>query len=176
MKAIEMSAPETQELERQGATDVLIRLYRYWIDKHRFRPFPSRKDIDPIEFRFALGRVSLVDVLPYSPRFRYRLVSTAITDRLGYELTNKFTADIRETDIRLYVEDLYGRVLDTRRPLYEKSSRMFHNQLWQHEALALPLSTDGQAIDMLMVYRWTYDPAPFPAGEEAVYRDLARKS
>lgn len=162
MGITEIIAPDIGDLQSRSASDILIRLYQYWLDKRDARLLPSRSDIDPIEFSFAIGRVSLVDVLEGSRRFRYRLVSTALTARLGYEMTNKFTDEIPEDDVRRYVEDLYGRVLDARMPLYEKSTRIFENKTWQHEALLLPLSPDGQTIDMILIYRWTYDPAPLP--------------
>jgi hypothetical protein len=155
-------APALDNLRENNASAVLVRLYQYWLDKRRTLPFPSRKDIDPLDFAFAFSRVSLIDVLNGPRRFRYRLVSTALTDRLGYEMTNKFTEEIPEDDVRQYVENLYNWVLDSRLPIYEKSTRTFKNQIWQHEALVLPLSSDGETIDMIMAYRWTYDPEPVP--------------
>jgi hypothetical protein len=159
---LDIVAPSLHALEEHRAAGELVRLYRYWLDKRGGRPTPARADINPLEFSFAIGRVSLIDVVAGPRRFRYRLVSTAITNRLGYELTNKFTSDIQDDDTRRYVEDLYGRVLDARLPLFEKNTRIFDNKLWQHEALVLPLAADGERIDMLMSYRWTFDPAPLP--------------
>lgn len=167
---MEITVPDLEDLRKCAASDSVIRLYRYWLNKRGARAFPSRKDIDPLEFRFAIGRVSLVDVMPGSHRFHYRLVSTALSDRLGYEMTGKFSYQIRENEIRQYVEDLYGRTLDARMPIYEKSTRTFDNALWQHEALLLPLSSDQKAINMLMVYRWTDDPAPVQRGSCALLK------
>ena len=159
---MEILAPSVHDLEQHHAAEELIRLYRYWLDKCGDRLMPARADINPLEFAFAIGRVSLVDVVPGPRRFRYRLVSTAITNRLGYEMTNKFTSDIPDDDTRRYVEELYGRVIDVRTPLFEKSTRTFDGKTWQHEALAMPLSADGQTIEMIMIYRWTFAPAPVP--------------
>lgn len=158
-----------EQLKALSDTDVLLKLYRYWQERRGARPFPGRREIDPVQFSFAIGRVSLIDVIATSPRFHYRLVSTAITDRLGYEMTDKFTEEIRDRATRAYVEDLYDRAVTCRMALFERSTRIFMDRLWQHEALLLPLSSDGDTIDMLMVYRWTYDPEPIddltsPAG------------
>ena len=49
-------------LESLSANTELLRLYTYWADKRNSREFPSRREIDPIEFKFALSRVSLIDV------------------------------------------------------------------------------------------------------------------
>ena len=159
---MEVTAPDIPTLRELAASEILIRLYRYWLDKRGGRAMPSRRDIDPLEFSFAIGRVSLLDVVAGPRRFHYRLVSTALTARLGYEMTNKFTDEIPDQDVRSYVEHLYGRVLDRHAPLYEKSTRVIDNKTWQHEALLLPLSSDGNTVDMIMVYRWTFDPLPLP--------------
>src|SRR3546814_18771531 len=60
----------------------LLRLLDYWRAKRRGRPMPSRKDIDPTEIPWALGRVFLVD---YSPQdgFRYRLAGAALASAFG---------------------------------------------------------------------------------------------
>ena len=140
--------------------NVLLRLYDYWLAKRGVRLFSSRRDLDVLEFSFAINWLSLVDVLDKPRRFRYRLVSTTLTDRLGYEMTGKYVDHIPEDEVRSYVKDLYTRAVDLRAPLYEKSTRTFDYKVWQHEVLVLPLSSDGTNIDMLMIYRITYDPKP----------------
>jgi hypothetical protein len=60
--------------------------------------YASRDEIDPLDFGCAVGRVSLVDVLEGPRRFRYRLVSTSLTARLGYEMTGKFLDEIQARD------------------------------------------------------------------------------
>src|SRR3546814_15597530 len=57
----------------------LLRLLDYWRAQRRGRPMPSRKDIDPTEIPWALGRVFLVDYSPqegvrYRPRSEQRRV------------------------------------------------------------------------------------------------------
>jgi hypothetical protein len=88
---MEAFAPSLLDLEQHHAADELIRLYRYCIDKRGGRQMPPRAEINPLVFSFAIGRVSLVDVVAGPRRFHFGLVSTAITNRLGYELTNKLT-------------------------------------------------------------------------------------
>lgn len=166
---MEIVAPDVSALEAASASDILIRLYRYWMDKRGGHPLPSRADIDPLEFSFAVGRVSLVEVGTGPKRFRYRLVSSAITERLGYEMTGKYTSELPDDGVRRYVEGLYGQVIDLRLPMYEKSTRTFDHQIWKHEALLLPLSSDRATINMILVYRWTYDPVP------AIFRSFGRR-
>jgi hypothetical protein len=136
----------------------LKRLYRYWADRRSAREFPSRADIDPVEFGYALGRVSLIDVLEDPRRFRYRVVSTMLTEHLGYEMTGRFLDELPAGEMRAYTERLYTHALARRLPIYETDGIVLDGWRWSHEALVLPLSSDGQRIDMLMVYRITRRP------------------
>src|SRR3546814_5878253 len=40
----------------------LQQLYAYWDDKRAGRPYPTREDIDPLELKFILGCLLLLDV------------------------------------------------------------------------------------------------------------------
>ena len=143
----------------------LKRLYRYWIERRSARTFPARAQIDPIEFGFALGRVSLVDVLQGPRRFYYRLVSTRMTEHLGYEMTGKFLDELPEGDVRAYAERFYSETLRRRAPLFHRDETVLDSRRWRHEALSLPLSSDGRTIDMLMIYRVTGTPVRVAAAE-----------
>ncbi len=144
----------------EGAHADVRRLYDYWRARRGARPFPSRDDIDPVSFGFALGRVSLVEVLENPRRFRYRLVSTTLTKNLGYEMTGKFLDEMPDKEVRAYVAGLYEAAVTQRMPLYDKGRRVLDRREWIHEMLVLPLSSDGVAIDMLMVFRATARPRP----------------
>ena len=159
---MELVIKDAETLKKLTKNEGLLRLYGYWAGKCGTRKLPSRKDIDPLEFTYALSRVSLVDVEEGARRFHYRLVSTSLTQRLGYEMTRRYVEDIPDAEVRSYVEALYAHVVDLRAPLYERSNRFFSNRIWNHEALVLPLSSDGSTIDMLMVYRITDKPKPLP--------------
>ncbi len=106
-----------------------------------------------------MGRVSLIDVLEGPRRFHYRLVSTRVTEHLGYEMTGKLLDDMPESEMRAYAERFYAATLARRLPLYHRDEALLDGRRWSHESLALPPSSDGQAIDRLMVYRVTGAPA-----------------
>jgi len=159
---MEITVPNAASLETVSTNDDVFRLYRYWADKRGERLLPSRGDLDLLDFTYALTWVSLVDVTEEPRRFHYRLVSTGLTERLGYEMTGRYVEDLPDSDMRRYVEGLYGRCVDQRVPLYEKSTRIHAYKLWLHEALVLPLSTGGDEVEMLMIYRTTHSPTPLP--------------
>jgi hypothetical protein len=41
----------------------LLRLFAYWTEKAAGRVCPARRDIDPLEFDYLLGDISLIEVL-----------------------------------------------------------------------------------------------------------------
>jgi hypothetical protein len=152
---------EIENIESLAAltTDAaLIRLYAYWRERRGAKRFPARSDIDPVDFSFALGRVSLVDVLNAPRRFRFRLVATILTEHLGYEMTGKFLDQVPQIETRAYTERLYATALERRNPLYARDEIVLDGRRWKHEVLVLPLSSDDRSIDMLMIYRVTDRP------------------
>lgn len=155
-----MMVRSVQSLEGVTTDAVLMRLYDYWLQRRGAKQFPSRNDIDPVDFGFALGRVSLIDVLDRPRRFHFRLVGTMITEHLGYEMTGKFLDELPDVEARAYLEHLYAQAVEDRAPLYESGQVVLDGRLWKHETLVLPLSTDDRSIDMLMIYRATERPQP----------------
>jgi hypothetical protein len=155
-----MQIEDAQSLERVTANDAVKRLYAYWVARRGARPFPSRDEIDPVDFDFVLGRVSLVDVLDQPRRYRYRLVGTTMTDNLGYEMTGKFLDQLPESEMRAYLDRLYGKVVAERVPVYQRDQITLDGRLWKSETIVLPLSSDGHTINLLMIYRVTDRPKP----------------
>lgn len=153
-----MMIEQSPSIEETTKDDRLLRLYRYWEEKRGRRPFPARSDIDPLDFPYALGRVSMIDVLHDPLRFRYRLVSTQLTEHLGYEMTGKFVEEIPDLSMQEFARAYYERALACGAPHYESGTVLIDRFGWRHETLSLPLSSDGQTIDMLLIYRNTSRP------------------
>lgn len=130
---------------------MLRRLYAYWDDKRGAREFPGRADIDPLEMRFALGNISLVDVL-YAPlRFRYRLHGSIIAERLGVDMTGRFVDEIPEPDRRSFVEENFRVVIATRQPLARSGARLLDQRQWNFDSMILPLGLADGTINMLLL-------------------------
>ena len=137
---------------------LLRQFYDYWDSRRGERRFPARSALDPMDFKFALGRASLVDVMRDPLRFRYRLVASYLTDHLGFEMTGKLADEIPAPGMRAYTVASYTRAVEANAPLHQAEDVMLDGQRWRHEALFLPLSTDGDTIDMLAVCRVTDPP------------------
>lgn len=135
------------ELRHEG----LCRLYDYWRGKCGTRTFPSRRDIDPLDFRYVLGNVILLEVLSDPLRFRFRLMGANLTQRAGYDLTGKLIDDIPDTERRAFAKAFYGSVVEARQPRAAARERQFDGAVWRSEFVAMPLAADGEHIDMLLV-------------------------
>ncbi len=55
---------------------------------------PSRKDIEPTEIPDLLANVVLVDVTQDPLDFRYRLIGTAIVERIAFDYTGKHFTEL----------------------------------------------------------------------------------
>jgi hypothetical protein len=130
---------------------MLRQLYEYWDRRRGTREFPGRPDIDPIDMRFALGHISLVDVLYEPMRFRYRLHGSIIAARLGIDMTGKFVDEIPEPGRRGFVAENFRVVVVTRQPLLRSGERVMDEQAWNFDSMILPLGLADGVIDMLLL-------------------------
>lgn len=146
------------DLERLSPKNSLWLIYQYWLKRLHNRGLPARRNVYAIDGQASLGWMSLIDVNDNPGRFQYRLVSERLTKRLGYEMTGRYVEDIPDKKIKTYVRNLYTEAVDRRAPAFERSKRFFSNRSWEHEVLVLPFASYDGAVDMLMVYRETYEP------------------
>lgn len=132
-------------------TPVLRQLYRDWEERRRGRELPARADFDPLDLKYCIGNLSLIDVA-YNPlRFRFRLHASTVSQSMGFDLTGKSLDAMPDAEYRRIVAEHYGEVLATRRPVAKYRDREMTDQhIWNCEVLVLPLSSDGKTIDMLM--------------------------
>lgn len=140
-----------QALERCGPKAVA--LYQYWNARRGIRTMPTRADVDPLEMRQWLPRITLVDVSPDATQFTYRLVGTQIVDLFGADPTGQPIESAwpeRETAPLL---EAYREVAATRAPVFcEQTCEWLSDQAPSAWAMRLPLSADGQRVDMVLGY------------------------
>lgn len=111
---------------------------------------PGRRDIDPAEMRRFLPQIYMFDVVEPGPRFRFRLVGTAVASIIG-DLTGQFieqtlTPDIlpRHTAHMIDVtENLAVRYLIADLAWLDRPHIRFHR-------LLLPLSDDQKRANILL--------------------------
>jgi hypothetical protein len=132
----------------------LKRMVAMWDDKRRGRDWPARADFDPLEFWFAVGYVSLIDVIPAtdnaSRRYFFRLDGSRQVDLFGVDFTGKFLDQVADAEGTRVAEQSYGAAVDHGEPQYHVRQVDFHDRPIQYEIAILPLSTTGAGVDMLM--------------------------
>ncbi len=128
----------------------LKRLFAYWGAARQDRAMPSRRDIDPLDFRYVLGHVMLVDVLREPLRFRCRLHGTEITQRVHYDLTGKLLDEIPDAEYRRYAIERCRGLATAAQPQRVEQNRELDGRIHHYEALWLPFSDDQVTVSMLM--------------------------
>ncbi len=137
--------------------DPLIRRFvEYWRSKRGDGLYPSREAIDPLDFRYVLGDVVLIEVRraptgsshPWA--FRYRLIGANIVERDGYDLTNKTLEDMPEPEYRERVRATWTEVCETGVPVYYSREVVLDGRTRRYEVVVMPLASNGQDIDMLI--------------------------
>ena len=134
----------------------LRRLHEDWEQRRRGREFPARADFDPVDLRYVLGDLSLVEVLRDPLRFRFRLHASNLADRSGIDLTGRLLDEMPDERQRNNALRHYQQVLAERRPaVVFLRNEYTDNRSWHCEVLVLPLAADGATIDMLMLaFAW----------------------
>jgi hypothetical protein len=145
--------------------------YRYWHAQCGTRAMPSRADLDPVDMRRWLPGVALVEVIrrpaadgPY--RLRYRLVGTRPTRLRGREVTGLFVEDGYFGASLAAALENYRLVIEEKKLVYDWDRTPSPSGFAREgETLLLPLSSDGETVDMVLVYQevdqwvWARDDA-----------------
>lgn len=131
------------------ASPKLKRLYDYWTAKRGGRAMPARADIDPLDFAWILGNVSLIEV-GADGDFRWRLDGSNLATFFGCDMTGR---PVSQYPFPNHVESLRASMreaAEARAPI--RTLRRFSTDAhrWDYESLFLPLSADGKHVDMLL--------------------------
>ena len=142
-----MSSISPNQLE----SPILARLHAYWLERRQGREFPSRRDIDPLDFPYMLGRIMLLDVLRPPLRFRFRVHGTQLASCVGYEMTGKMLDDVPVNAHRDVLQERCAAVVEGRAATALHGRDLRGERCVGYEALWLPLSGDGRVVNMLLV-------------------------
>jgi hypothetical protein len=137
----------------------LSRLMDYWETKRGPRRWPGRRDIDPVDFPYMLGNIALIDVLREPLRFRVRLFGDNLVRRLGSEATGRMLDDETLPEFGTRLAALCRDAMASGAQFHGVRERRTGDHLLPHELLVLPLASDGETADMLMLGFAFVDPA-----------------
>ena len=125
----------------------------YWRAKCAGRPMPRRADIDPAELRSHLPYLSLLDVLPETKDFRFRLLGTAFAEIIGHNSTGRTVREVYENldpEVMQWMLDSYQAVVTTKRPVFKRGSlRAVEKDFIYSEAIHMHLSEDGETVAII---------------------------
>lgn len=129
-------------------------LRRYWDEKRGDRLMPSRRDIRPSELKEHLGWVLMIEVFPDLSDFRYKLIGTLVTQYFLSDSTGKTVSEAfaqHGPAATNAVKAILRKTARDRVPM-----RAFGKAGWvapgyeQFDALYLPLSDDGETVNMIL--------------------------
>lgn len=129
-------------------------LLGYWQDKRAGRFAPCRADIRPEELRPHLANLILVDVIANGEDLKYRLIGTALTQAAQRDATGKLFSELYR-DVHRELEPLlavYCQTIVRRGPVIVQANIFWHSHASYRdcESVLLPLSTDGERVDMIL--------------------------
>jgi hypothetical protein len=141
----------------------LRKLYEYWDARRGARAMPARSDIDPIDLKALLPVLILIDVVPDARRYTYRLVGTREVEMRGRDPTGKSILEAYYGESAEETIFYLDRVVQTREPvLYRGTYQPLTTRTQRDDVLFLPLSKDGEAVNMIMLFThtsWVRDEA-----------------
>ena len=141
------SAAPTLELDDSR----LQRLFAYWLEKRGDRLFPAKAEIDPVEFPYILGYVTLVDVERHPRRYRFRLDGSILVTLSGTDYTGRYLDELPGPEYVAFIKESYDRVVDSSEPFRYRKNELLDQQLFSEETIILPLGDDPPRVDRLMV-------------------------
>ena len=146
--------------EPLGDYPELCSLFRMWDGARRGRPMPSRRDFTPESLRPWLGNLALVDVSHNPVRLHYRLVGIHIVENLKNDPTGKDFDEVVADPAHNPVTQGPYRCLLEGEPVFEiVQPRKKGCFTFDYARLSLPLSADGQSINMILIGEYVVAPA-----------------
>jgi hypothetical protein len=129
----------------------LRRLFAYWLEKRGDRPFPAKAEIDPVEFPYILGYVTLVDVERDPRRYRFRLDGSILVALSGTDYTGRYLDELPGEQYVAFITETYDRVVDSGEPFRYRKNELLDQQLFSEETIILPIGDAPPKVDMLVV-------------------------
>lgn len=130
---------------------VLRRLHAYWDEKRAGRIGPTRAEIDPVEFRYAVGWVNLFDVSQGADNFVIRVLGGQTERVLDLGTGFRTAADVQDPEFHAIAHRDLCWVVENRKPLRSFHDLTTQRRRYRFEGVMLPLSDDGQTVNMLLV-------------------------
>jgi hypothetical protein len=136
----------------QIANEDVKQVYEYWLSKKPNGRLPSRVDIEPKELKGLADRTFLIDVLALPLHFKVRFFGTRLVQWAGCDLTGMVIRQPEDSaPLRPWRQlyDEYCSVVLAREPRHDEHSAEWGKDHQRFERIIMPLSGDGDTVDML---------------------------
>ncbi len=143
--------PPMASLDHVIRHNELSRVLTYWQSKVQKDRLPARRDINPVDVKYVLGSIVLVDVHRAPLRFRYRVHGTKLVQRDGFDMTGKWLSEHPEPEYRDRIFAAWSVALASGGIMHGFRDYTVDNRVRTYEVLALPLAENGAVIDKLFV-------------------------
>lgn len=131
-------------------SSILQNIYQYWQNMKGERDMPSRSDLNPAEITTLLPYIMLVDVEQQPLRYKYRLTGTETVKAIGYDVTGKYLDELPLIEKHVKVRSDW--LVKEKRPyIYFDKLKWSNRTLMDYQAIALPLSSNGEDVDMFFL-------------------------
>ena len=132
----------------------LRRLYQYWDGRRGVRLMPARADVASIDIPELLSNILLINVQHAPLGFTDRLVGTGIVALLGRDTTGEDPDRSLPAAFRETMPQLWRDCVQTRMPARGDFEVEIYGHKRPFECLVLPLSDDGETVNMLLASVW----------------------
>ncbi len=129
--------------------DTLKSIYKYWLNMKGKRSMPSRADLNPADIVKLLPYISLVNVEHETHRYKMRLIGTETVRAMNIDVTGKYLDEFPM--IEGLLKKNYDLLVREKRPYLNFQKLKWSSKSYMdYYALGLPLSYEGEDVDILM--------------------------
>ena len=140
--------------EKELQSTLVLAGLAYWTEKKGGHPLPARRDFDPLlEAPQLVRNMMLKDVQRAPLDFRYRLIGTGVRHHLRRDVTGQWMTAIPGQGPGNPLWAYHEQVVETGAPVFLRPAYVGpHKEFLHIESVILPLASDHETIDMLMIF------------------------
>lgn len=130
--------------------DILRAIYQYWLDVKGARLMPSYEDVSSADIPQLWSHINFIEVDRKNDRYRCRYVGSETVKAMEIDFTGRYLDELPY--VELVLKDRYDRLVQEKRPYFKFDKLKWSNKSFlNYYALGLPLSDDGQNVNMVML-------------------------
>lgn len=136
---------------------VIRKVYDHWLEKCGDHSMPLSGSIDILDLEFAIGALSLIDVIAADgrePRFFLRMIGSEIVAQNGMDNTGKYVDELIEAT-RNILQGSYQAAFNKAEPFWIERRTFVDDFIYVYECLILPLRNEqGEIVRLLTILDW----------------------